>query len=289
LAWEVVDQEETGYDQARALETYLRAYTYTLDLPPPPNDVDLVDHFLFSQQEGYCDYYASAMVVMARTVGIPARLAAGYAQGTYDHEGGRWVVTEQDAHSWVEIYFRGIGWIEFEPTAGQPALDRLGGAGQPRPDVPPIPPRALAWWHQIPWELIGIAALAGLALIAIIGIYIWRRRQDLVPTALVVVDRYGRLLEWGRRLGQPLRDGQTPLEYGHALSEALRTQAQSARWSKVRQAGFEAPQEIEFLVTRCIRTQYGSRPVPERTSWSIDRRWNQLRRRLWWLWLDRHL
>ena len=88
LAVEVVGDAETRYDGAKAIEYYLRAYTYTLDLPEPPTNRDLVDYFLFERQEGYCDYYASAMVVMARAVGIPARLASGYAQGTYDPRRG---------------------------------------------------------------------------------------------------------------------------------------------------------------------------------------------------------
>ena len=85
LARDVVGDASTRYDRALAIERYLRAYPYTLDLPDPPPGRDLVDYFLFEQQEGYCDYYASAMVVMARAVGVPARLASGYAPVSYTH------------------------------------------------------------------------------------------------------------------------------------------------------------------------------------------------------------
>jgi hypothetical protein len=186
-----------------------------------------VDHFLFELQEGYCDYYASAMVVMARAVGVPARFATGYAQGTFDYDAGRWMVTEKDGHSWVEIYFEGIGWVEFEPTAGLPAVDRpRGGFGQERPTVPPIPPRAGQWWSRIPWVLllwVGLVSLLG-AFVA----WIWfRRRQPLTATELVR-NRHQRLVHWGDRLGTPLRDGQTAQEYGAALSAALSARGSTA-------------------------------------------------------------
>ncbi|MEF3272856.1 MAG: transglutaminaseTgpA domain-containing protein [Chloroflexus sp.] len=108
---------ETPYDQAIAIQEYLRRLTYSEDIPPPPTNVDLVDWFLFEQQSGYCDYFASAMVVMLRSVGVPARWVRGYASGDFDPEQGVYIVRENVAHSWPEVYFPGIGWERFEPTA----------------------------------------------------------------------------------------------------------------------------------------------------------------------------
>lgn len=108
---------ENPYDQAIAIQEYLRRLTYTEDIPPPPTNVDLVDWFLFEQRSGYCDYFASAMVVMLRSVGVPARWVRGYASGEFDPEQGVYVVRENVAHSWPEVYFPGIGWERFEPTA----------------------------------------------------------------------------------------------------------------------------------------------------------------------------
>src|SRR6185369_13782652 len=107
---------------AIALQNALREYPYSLKLPPPPEDQDLVDAFLFTIKTGYCDYYASAMVVMARSLGIPARLAVGYRTGTYDAEANAYRVSLADAHSWPELYFAGYGWIPFEPTGAFPAV-----------------------------------------------------------------------------------------------------------------------------------------------------------------------
>lgn len=286
LAEQVVASAETRYDQARAIETYLRAYSYTLDLPDPRRDQDVVDAFLFELQEGYCDYYASAMVVMARAVGIPARLASGYAQGSYDYDEGRWVVAEKDGHSWVEVYFDGIGWVEFEPTAGLPALDRLGGEEILRPVVPPLPPRVIRWWRRIPWELV----LAGGVMLLLAGLVVctWRPRPQPVRGATdLVLDRYTRLLQWGARLEQPLQDGETPLEYGITLSNALHARGQHARWSMIRGAGAEAPPDVRQLTEVLTRAQYGPEALSDREGWRIRDLWVRLRRWLWWLWLGR--
>ncbi len=119
--------ETTRYDQVKALETRLRRIPYDESIEAPPADRDPIAYFLFDVQRGYCDYYATAMVIMLRTLGIPARMAAGYAEGTYDADTGRFLVTEEDAHSWVEVYFGELGWIEFEPTAGESPLQRAPG------------------------------------------------------------------------------------------------------------------------------------------------------------------
>ena len=124
LSGDITEGYENPYDSAQAIENYLRGNPYTLDIPPPPIDRDVVDYFLFDLQKGYCDYYASAMVVLARAAGIPARVAIGYAGGVYDIDNKQYLLTEADAHSWVEVYFPGVGWIIFEPTASLPTVER---------------------------------------------------------------------------------------------------------------------------------------------------------------------
>lgn len=132
LAHEVVGQAIDPYDQAAAVETYLRNnYTYSTHVTVPPADQDWVDYFLFDSKEGYCDYFATAMVVMLRTQGIPARVASGFAPGDEDSP-GQWTVRENHAHSWVEAYFPGYGWQTFEPSAIRALPDR--------PDNPPVAP-----------------------------------------------------------------------------------------------------------------------------------------------------
>ena len=282
LARDVAGDAPTRYDGALAIERYLRAYPYTLDLPDPPPERDLVDYFLFEQQEGYCDYYASAMVVMARAMGIPARLASGYAQGSYDHDARRWVVTEQDAHSWVEVYFEDIGWVEFEPTAGQAVLDRPGDQESATLSLPPLPPRSAPVWQRIPWGLVIIGGVA--ILLGALIIWLWRPRTAVTATQLVR-DRQSRLLRWGARLGHSLHDGQTAQEYAQSLGQALRIRGRKARWSRARQSGNEAPPAVEKLTESFVRAQYSPKPITDREGWHIRQEWTRLRRHLWALWL----
>lgn len=136
LAAEVTADGDNAFDKVKLLEQYLKTefpYTNRPDLSKAGGE-DFVDNFLFEIQEGYCDYYSTAMVVMARSLGIPARWVKGYAAGVYEMESfpgfagehwdqidpqgsGTYTVRNADAHSWVEVYFKGYGWIPFEPTA----------------------------------------------------------------------------------------------------------------------------------------------------------------------------
>jgi transglutaminase-like putative cysteine protease len=127
------------YHEAKALANYLRTdarftYATVAALPSDPNQ-DLVDFFLFDQngQSGYCEYFATAMVVMARTLGIPARMAVGYAPGQA-LEPGVYQVREKNAHAWAEIFFPGYGWQIFEATKSINPVLRPSGSGI----VPPV-------------------------------------------------------------------------------------------------------------------------------------------------------
>jgi transglutaminase-like putative cysteine protease len=141
----------TPYDQAKAIERWLRRnIIYNETIPQPPPDRDPVDWVLFDLRQGYCNYYASAMIVMLRTLGVPARMAAGFAEGTWDAAQQVYVVEERDAHTWVEVYFPGYGWIEFEPTAAQAPLERDGDAEQNQPELPTSTPNATPTYTPTP-------------------------------------------------------------------------------------------------------------------------------------------
>ncbi|HEY4722034.1 MAG TPA: transglutaminase-like domain-containing protein, partial [Anaerolineae bacterium] len=132
-----------AYDQASALEAWLRLnITYNDQIAGPKPGEDGVDYVLFESRQGYCDYYASAMAVMARSLGIPARVATGYASGEYDPERGVYQVHQFNAHTWVEVYFPKYGWIEFEPTASQPSIARPVGVVASTLDDPTHDPNA---------------------------------------------------------------------------------------------------------------------------------------------------
>ena len=131
LARDLTADADTPLDKAFAVQSYLRAdtYEYSQDIDAPPRGADGVDHFLFETKTGYSDYYASSMAVMLRAVGVPARLAAGYAPGALDDETGTWAVLDSDSHGWTQVYFPGHGWIDFEPTSKWPIARR--GADDP--------------------------------------------------------------------------------------------------------------------------------------------------------------
>lgn len=117
-AREIVEQAGAvnPYDQAKAIQDALRSLIYDESRPAPPPDRDWVDYFLFSGQRGYCDDFATSMVVLLRSLNVPARLAQGYAGGALDPQLNAYVVRESVGHSWPEVYFPGFGWQRFEPT-----------------------------------------------------------------------------------------------------------------------------------------------------------------------------
>ncbi|MBM3932893.1 MAG: hypothetical protein FJ319_01065 [SAR202 cluster bacterium] len=127
LAAQVAAGAETPLDKALAIESYLRetgGLTYSQDISAPPMGADGVDHFLFATKTGYSDYFASAMTVMARSVGVPARMAAGYAPGVAGVNPNERIVKDSDSHGWVQVYFPGHGWLDFEPTTHWPQINR---------------------------------------------------------------------------------------------------------------------------------------------------------------------
>ena len=112
------------YDVALNIQQFLRGFRYETKISTPPTDRDAVDWFLFTAKEGYCDYFASAMAVMARSVGIPSRVVAGYNSGTLNEQTGLYEVKQENAHSWPELFFPEYGWVRFEPTPSQATPER---------------------------------------------------------------------------------------------------------------------------------------------------------------------
>ena len=116
MALDVTRDADSAYDKARAIEEYLQAnYGYTLDLPPAMPD-DPIAYFLLDLRQGHCEFFASAMAVMLRSLGIPTRLVNGFLQGSFNDISGQYTVRASDAHTWVEVYFPGYGWVGFDPT-----------------------------------------------------------------------------------------------------------------------------------------------------------------------------
>jgi transglutaminase-like putative cysteine protease len=281
LAQEVAGDQSTPYDKALVLERFLRQYEYSLEVPFPPADADVVDYFLFDLQKGYCDYYASAMVVMARSLGLPARLASGFLAQEADEEGVQ-TIHQIDAHAWAEIYFEQYGWVEFEPTAVFPSPHEPGAAvgtnqelPPPEPETPPLPiPEREQQQRLTPW-LWPAALLAAAGLIGLLLRYrrrSWRSGADSLQTA------YGNLQEQAEKLGQELPPGQTPYEFNDQFQQRLARYGDQARLAEEAEAVSGPAGE---LTTLFVEHQYSEAP-PDRTQ-AAKNLWRQIRRPLWLL------
>ena len=280
LAREVAGDKETPYDQALALERFLRQYDYSLDVPFPPPQADVVDFFLFDLQEGYCDYYASAMVVMARSLGLPARLASGFLAQEADEEGVQ-TLRQINSHAWAEVYFDDYGWVEFEPTAAfaSPHAPRLQGdppqtvpqLPEPAPQTAPLPDREpearpLLW----PWFA------AGAALLIVVGYAVWRQVRRKQAGLDDVQVAFARLQDQAHKLGQELPPGQTPFEFNDLFQERLSGYQERTR------LGAEAEElrdPAAELTTIFAAHQYSEHP-PDKAH-RAQKLWRQIRRPLW--------
>ena len=268
LAEQLVEAQVTSYDKAFAIEQYLRQYLYDLEVPEPPADVtDVADYFMFDLQRGYCDYYATAFVVLARSAGLPTRFATGYATGQWSPVEGVFVVSENNAHSWPEVYFPQVGWIPFEPTAGRSQLLRVALPQRnsstimpPSVAIPAVEDESSAWnWQPLVW----LIPIAGLVWLAWSGWQWWWRRRE---------DPWQAVLQWGRRIGRPLDAGETVLEYGRELAGyVLRRQTATP------DAGRIAAREIEAMSEEVNRLCYA--PADERlvAKDALDAHWARLR------------
>ena len=224
LALSLTAPAPTPYDRVRSIEAYLRAIPYTLDVPYPPQNKDLVEYFLFDLREGYCDYYATAMVVLSRAAGVPARFATGYASGTYEIKTDRFSVSEADAHSWVEVYFPTVGWVPFEPTAGRPGLS-LPNSTEARPDIRPRVPAAQPDMPQegaiFPWWGLFVGVLASFGVLGIAWIGFDEIKMRTNPDAKKASEIYLRLRHFGAQLASSVDPGDTPHEYTNKLISGL--------------------------------------------------------------------
>ena len=295
LAQSIVDAAgaRTPYDQAAAIEAYLRDsrnFEYSLDARTP-DGFDPIDYFLFTSHKGYCEFFATAMGDMLRSLGIPTRLVNGFGKGTFDTTVNAFVVRGEDAHTWVEVYFPNYGWIPFEPTAdtlnvyqviqrGQTGLNpcfRDNGCDTPigpgGTTTGPTPgdgsargERNLGGDSALGGNGFHIGALDATALMRIFGVFV-----ALLLLLLVVLSRYLRprtvTTVWKRMLtlaslaGAKRRPGETPLELGRRLQRTFP----------------EAAQPVGQLASGFVVAAYAPPDVAATSRASIMEAWTALR------------
>jgi transglutaminase-like putative cysteine protease len=265
LAHRITTDAESPYEKASAITDYLRAaIIYSVTVDPPPDGTDPLVWFLFDYRAGFCNYYATAEVILLRSVGIPARMVVGFAQGNYEPP-NKYTVLEKDAHAWPEVYFTGIGWVEFEPTSSQPVLTRLLGdttsTGQPsnlgsenagQPSTPLENSRASSESGKAPNWLLRLVLFFGLSVVIMVGVAaairtglldrIFRRTRQTTrtPFAILLTNAYASLAltppDWLLRWAYSA--GLTPIERSFGVVY------QSLRWLGAKPSPALTPAEV---------------------------------------------
>ncbi len=282
-AQQVTQGTTNSYDKAAAIEAALRAFPDTYDIPSVPPGRDAVDYFLFDLKRGYSDYQASAMVVLLRTLGIPARLATGFSVGEFDLNSHRYIIRENNAISWPEVYFPGYGWEEFSPFGGAPQVSRPSAAassadntsasdvGGDSADIPDdtgdggsIGNTTAHTGSLLPVVIsagFGLLALLAVAGVGALGVrFAWERglRELDYPTQLW--EKTVRLATW-LKIGP--RPYQTPTEYSYQLQRV-----------------FPDAGNIDPIADGYLRSRYGRKVLDEAERSRLEAAWIPLRNAL---------
>jgi transglutaminase-like putative cysteine protease len=272
LAAELTQGHLSAYDRAVAINRYLVSrYRYNLQAPPLPAGGDAADYLLFESRQGSCEAFATAMVVLLRAAGIPARLVTGYTSGTYNLLTGYYDVRNSDAHAWVEAFIPRAGWIDFEPSPGFVSPDaaateargqwlvRDAGIWMSR-----LVGRSLSGIDDARSDVLwgAVAALLG-------GLIVVRRRPQPDGTGHGIFATYSRMVVSLERAGISRPPSQTPREFVERVPAAVQQEAviitdtfEGARYSSYgpSQAALAAAQEALNRLHRSLRG--GRRSLP---------------------------
>ncbi|OCT17205.1 hypothetical protein A8709_24835 [Paenibacillus pectinilyticus] len=285
LALDITKNATNPYDKAKAIETYLSEhfpYTNTPD-ESKAKSKDFVDRFLFEVKQGYCDYYSTAMAVLTRTIGLPTRWVKGYSSGTssvndeirnqgilgqfgasVDLDGAAtYTVRNSDAHSWVEVYFEGFGWISFEPTSGF-KLPNVFPEATP-PPVEPTPDTDVSTLPDVPagttshtWLWLTLSTVAALGIVSGALFFLmrseaWRNWRDRRKKLQVVNFNQKIIVDFEKMLRASRRKGYTRYEHETVREATTRWSAQS-KWLK---------KELDALIELFERAKYSQLAVTE--------------------------
>ncbi|HSK88812.1 MAG TPA: transglutaminase-like domain-containing protein [Anaerolineales bacterium] len=279
-AQEITADKTSAYDKAKAIEAYLRAnYPYDLEVPAPPPDRDVADYFLFDLKKGYCDYYATSMVVLARASGIPARFVSGYSSGAYDAANAEYVVRELNAHSWAEVYFPEIGWVEFEPTASQPEVERALS----EVDVTSAQPAEstasrLLYRFRLERAIYWLSPVAIILFVCIFYFTLIERWWYLrLAPATAITKMYRRLYRMGRPLAGERTRAETAYEFMHKLINGINKIEDHSRFTKLFSG---ARQDVELLTAMYQDTLFSHTTIQKHQARKALSTWKHLRLRL---------
>ncbi|MGE3075290.1 MAG: transglutaminase family protein [Dehalococcoidia bacterium] len=236
----------TAYGTAEAIESFLREMPYDLTVPSPPPGRDATDYLLFDLKRGYFDYQSTAMCVMLRTQGVPCRLAVGYVLDSASGDETNYVIKKDNAYTWVEVFFPGYGWVNFNPTADRPAgganglgTTDLGNSGDPfeEPDLsglfedvpgvdvdPASPSGALSETPVVnepfPWTLVFsiVGVFVVLAAVAFSGRLAWNWGLGGLDGRAKLWAKTHRLAGWAKLGSKP---AETPREWSRRIGKSI--------------------------------------------------------------------
>jgi transglutaminase-like putative cysteine protease len=269
LAHLITDAAPTPYDKVIAVQDWLKAnMRYNLAIPPDPPGVGALEEFLFNRRQGYCEHFSTAMAVLLRSVGIPARFAVGFGSGERNAFTGYFEVRESDAHSWVEVFYPGSGWIEYDPTHDVPQADPgladrfiapqvLRAVGRFLARVVPDPVKAAvlalvsgaaALWRRA-WNGWSLVVFPFLSLFVAWVIPSRRGRGRLrAPSRSPPTEAFGSMCRTFEARGHPRLPHRTPDEHLLALVVEDRLAA-------------EAREDLELIVRTFEREAFSGRPA----------------------------
>jgi transglutaminase-like putative cysteine protease len=288
-AAEVAAGKTNPYDKATAIEQFLRGYAIDTEIAAAPPKQDSVDYFLFDAQAGYFDYHASAMVVMLRSLGIPARLAVGYVIHPEDRtpQTNVYTIRESNAFAWPEVYFPGMGWVEFNPTPSEPPVLRSGVDGDFFPGSDPSQeffddafflPSDATGVQSAPAALDSLAQDDGSNVVSRVII-------SIIVVLLAVTAVAFLVFHYSWQHG--LRSYAYPVQI---WEKTLRL----SRWSKIKPLPQETPREVvarlkkqlpevddlDYLEESYVRTRYGNKELSEQERERLTQVWMKARNNL---------
>lgn len=280
LAFEITDGKSNPYEKAKAIEVYLRAnYPYDLEVPAPPADQDVTEYFLFDIKKGYCDYYATAMVVLARANGLPARFVSGYSPGSYDAPNAQYVIRELNAHSWAEIYFPGIGWVEFEPTASIPEIERTEtNLALPEDATRQESAARTLTIFRLEQILIWSSPLLGLIVVAVIYFALIEPWLYLRLEPAVAIHRiYQSFYRSGKKLTGKIFRAETSSEYLDRVVQHVKDLQLKSRYKKLFERARDNAQALTTIYHRSLFMDYHTSKADSLSAWRL---WTSLRYQL---------
>lgn len=277
LSEEITGGIENPYDKAKAIEKYLREnYPYDLDVPAPPPGQDVADYFLFDLKRGYCDYYATAMVILARAGGLPARFVSGYSSGSYDAPNAQYIIRKLNAHSWAEIYFPEIGWIEFEPTASEPAIERAEKETEIQAAGTPASPSEKFFFKLtntgiLYWIVPASAAFLLLLLYYAVFERLWILSRAPAGAIAFMYRRY-------YRIGRPLAGAPTRAETASEFTSKLTGKMEEIYNRSLHAKSFK--EEAQQLTHTYLLSLFSNHTVDKRDAGKAYVLWKRMRRKL---------